>query len=92
MASESDELTDDRWTDFERLLCESDDACRLYAEYMDVSFFLPSVLEAMPDKDSVSPHLFFSQQQAAPCSAPGFLGNAWHGAFGYISSGWPVAY
>ena len=92
MAGESNELTEDRWTDFERLLCENDDACRLYAEYMDVSVFLPAVLEAMPDKDSTSPIFSSPSSRLPPSSAPSFLGNAWHGTFGYFSSGWPVAY
>ena len=48
----SNELTDEHWADFERLLRENDDACRLYGQYVDVSVLLPAILSSMPNEDS----------------------------------------
>jgi hypothetical protein len=89
------ELTDELWTDFERLLRESDDACRLYLEYVDVSVVLPTILSSIPeipDGDFPSLGLFSSEQQAAPFPTPTFLPITLHGTFGYFSSEWTVSY
>jgi hypothetical protein len=93
VAGRSDELTEEMWADFEQRLRESDDACRLYADYAGISAILPSVLSSMPDEGSLSPDVFpLGQQGAAVLFAPGLLAGAWHGTVNYFSSGWPVAY
>jgi hypothetical protein len=90
VATESNELTEDHWTSFEHLLRESDDACRLYAKYMDMSAMLPSVLEPtgeflLPD-DSLS-----EQREPVIPFAPTLVPATLHGPTEYFS-GWPVAY
>ena len=47
VASADRELTEDHWTQFERLLWENDDACRLYLEYVQESDFLQIILESI---------------------------------------------
>ena len=92
VACATDELTDGLRTEFEQLLRESDDACRLYLECVDVSVVLPSILSAIPDEESPSDIGFLEQPQAAFPPAPLALDGVWHGAVGYFASGWPVAY
>ena len=94
MAGASDELTEDHWIDFERLLRESDDACRLYVEYVDMSRPLAVRLGGMPTK-RVSPFdVFFwsTQEPDAPCRPSPSLGHPLHSTVGYFSEGMPLAY
>src|SRR5664280_1886003 len=79
---ECNELTDDHWTDFERLLRENDDACRAYAQYMGVSALLQSVMDTTPDEDSVSPDVICVEPPA-----PTFLSTTFHNTIGYLSEG-----
>ena len=81
VAGESNELADDQWTDFEQFLWENDDACRLYVEYTGVSALLPTVMDALPNKDF--PSLATALLSSAPPSTT---------SVGCFSSGWPVAY
>ena len=92
-AGKSNELGDDRWHDFERFLRENDDACRLYAEYMDVSIFLPTILDMVPDEEPLSSGVIVSEQQPTIFPwAPALPGNVAYSAASYFFSGWPVAY
>ena len=80
VAGSNNELTDEHWTNFERLLRESDDACRLYAQYVGVSVLLPSILSAISNEESPSPDVFsLEQQEPAVASAPTFLSATLHG-------------
>jgi hypothetical protein len=89
----SNELTDEHWAEFERLLRENDDACRLYAQYVDMSVLLPAILSSSGDEESPTLDPFSAELQGpANRSAPGFLQTALHGTVGYCASGWPVAY
>ena len=51
VAGASDDLTDRQWSDFERLLQESDHARHLYAKYVSTLVHLPSVLASMSDSE-----------------------------------------
>ena len=66
MAGENNELTADHWASFEALLRESDDACRLYFEYVEESDFLQTIFDAMPDEDSSSDLFSLEQQEPLP--------------------------
>ena len=92
VAGASDELTEELWTDFERLLREDDDACRLYVEYVGISVLLPSILSSIPDEESSFFAAFSRDEQAAFPSHTGFLGNLWHGTVAYFSQVGPLSY
>ena len=93
VAGESGELTEDRWADFERLLRESDEACRLYAEYMDVSLSLPLILDTVPEEESPPSDIVSSEQQEHVAPPPPLLpSNAIHGPGNLLLSGWPMVY
>jgi len=47
VASHSGQLTEELVADLEQLLMESDEACRLYVQYMDTTVLLPRVLEGL---------------------------------------------
>lgn len=47
VASQSGQLTEELVADLEQLLMESDEACRLYVQYMDTTVLLPRVLEGL---------------------------------------------
>jgi hypothetical protein len=83
-------LTEDHWISFEQLLRGSDDACRLYAKYMEMSTMLPSVLE--PAGEFLLPDDFPPERrESAIPFAPAFFSTVLHHPVGYFS-GWPVAY
>jgi hypothetical protein len=92
VACATNELTDDLRTEFEQLLRESDEACRLYLKCVDVSVLLPSILSAIPDEESPSDISFLEQSQAMFHPAPVAMGSVGQGMVGDFSSGWPVAY
>jgi hypothetical protein len=93
VAGECNELSDDRWRDFEQLLRENDEACRLYAEYMDVSIFLPAVLDMTPNEESSSCGITFPEPPAPTLAwTPGLPGNIASSAVSSFSSGWAAAY
>ena len=93
VAGSNDELTDEHWTSFERLLQESDDACRLYAQYVGVSVLLPSILSAISSEESPTSNVFSPERHEPVVHlGPTFLSTALHGTVGWFSSGWPVAY
>ena len=93
VAGASNELTDESWADFERLLRENDEACRLYAGCVGISVLLPSILSSMPNEDGASSDGLFPMQPGQAIPSPLDLsGTAWHGIGGYFASGWPVAY
>jgi hypothetical protein len=93
VAGAGNELTEELWTDFERLLRGSDDACRLYAGYVGISVLLPAILSSTPDEESPRSDIFAREQQdlAVP-SAPGVPCGIWHTTLGYFSEGMPLAY
>ena len=95
VAGASDDLTDRQWSDFERLLQESDRARHLYAKYVSTLVLLPSVLTSMSDSELPLPLSVASNAEGMepPSAMPiGFLTTALPGTFGYFSSDWPVAY
>ena len=95
VAGASDDLTDRQWSDFERLLQESDHARHLYAKYVSTLVLLPSVLTSMSDSELTLPLSVDSNAEGMePSTATpfGFLSTTLHGTVGYFSSGWPVAY
>ncbi len=93
VAAESNDLTDDQWTAFEDLLRESDDACRLYAKYMDVSMLLPVVLESTPDEATGAAESFNREpQNRAYHFSPEVWSNLWRGTVSYFASGWPAVF
>ena len=92
VAAESNELTEDHWINFERLLCESDEACRLYAEYMDMSLSLSAIVDTLPDEGSSSSSAFSLEQQLrVPSTLGGFLGTVCHGTIGFFSQELPFS-
>ena len=54
VASAGNEVTEQQFADFERLLEEDDRACRLYAKYVEASVLLPSILASVSD-DTTEP-------------------------------------
>ena len=48
------ELTSDNWARFERLLSESDEACRLYYEYIEESHLLETLFDASAAEEPAS--------------------------------------
>ncbi len=93
VAGASNELTEELWTDFEQLLRESDDACRLYAGYVDISVLLPSILSSMPDEASPLPDMFSTEQQEPVIpSIPSFLSATLHGTIEYFSQEVPFSF
>jgi hypothetical protein len=89
VAAENDELTSGHWMDFERVLSESDEACRLYAEYMDVSLSLSAILETMPDEHTTFPD-DISGEPVDSLARP-FL-TLFQSTLAYFSDGMPLAY
>ena len=72
VASANSELTEDQWAKFEQLLHESDDACRLYLQYIEASdLFLP-ILDAIANENSASLDVICVELQdtAAPTFPP----------------------
>ena len=51
VAGVGNELTEGHWVEFERLLSENNDACRLYFEYVEETCFLQTVLQMTPNKE-----------------------------------------
>ena len=62
VASDCNELTEDRWANFEQLLRNDDDACQLYVEYMDVAILVPYILDTMPDEEPASAGVFSAER------------------------------
>ena len=92
VAAENNELTEDHWINFERLLCESDEACRLYAEYMDMSLSLSAIVDTLPDEGSSSSSaLSLEQQLRVSSTLGGFLGTVCHGTIGFFSQELPFS-
>ena len=94
MAAASDEPAAELGADFERMLQESEDACDLYIDCVQMSLLLPSLLAGEPEEqlgpdDAV---LLGQARSLSPYTGLAFLGNAVQGTVGYFSSGWPVAY
>ena len=88
----NDELTEENWADFERLLRENDDACRLYGQYVDVSILLPAILSSIPAAAAPSTDVAFPEpQEPAPAPALPLLGTLWHGTIGFFSQEVPFA-
>ena len=92
VAGANNELTEDQWTNFEQLLRESDEACRMYAGYVGISVFLPSILASMPDNTSSLSGTYKSDQETSALFPSVFLGGVLQNPLGYLSSGWPMAY
>jgi hypothetical protein len=65
VASLNDELTEDLVADLERLLLESDEACRLYIQYVDTTLLLPRVLGGLGSEKDSEPY-----EGIAPLSPP----------------------
>ncbi len=88
----NDELTEEHWADFERLLRENDDACRLYGQYVDVSILLPAILSSIPAEATPGADVVFPEpQEPAPAPALPLLGTLWHGTIGFFSQEIPFA-
>ena len=88
----NNELTADRWNRFEQLLQESDDACRLYLEYVEASDLLRSVLDTMDNETSqLSGDSALDQPEPVVDSGSGYLGTLWHGAIGFFSQELPFS-
>lgn len=92
VAGATNELTEELWINFERLLRESDDACRLYAGYVGISVLLPSILSAVSDDEAPSSGVFDPEQQSPAISLVHSLPNLFHQTLGYFSEGMPLAY
>jgi len=84
VANASGELTADHWTKFEQLLQESDEACRLYLQYVETSDLLPSILNTIVDEDSASPTCY-------PTFHSSLLSTAIHGTIGFFSQELPFS-
>ena len=69
VAGAGNELTEDHWSDFERLLQENDDACRLYLEYVEASDLLQSILDTM-SKEGRRLLTFLRRSSKSPLSIP----------------------
>jgi hypothetical protein len=96
VAGISNDLSESQWLEFERLLRENDDACRLYVEYVEQSDLLQAIMDATLEEASSSWDAFFLDQPdveepIAP-SVPIILTTPVPAMGGYFSSGWPVAY
>ena len=93
VAGESNEVAEDDWSDFEQLLIDNDDACRLYVAYMGVSALLPAVIDGWPDPDSSALDTSAAEHPLA-AFLPAFdsVDGSIPGTTSYFSSGWPVAY
>jgi hypothetical protein len=92
MAGATGELTEQQWTDFERLLRESDDACRLYAQYVGISVLLPPILSSVPDEESSPSDGPATMLEAVFVPPAAFLGSPWHGGVGDSLQTWLAAY
>jgi len=93
VAGVSNELTEEHWANFEQLLRESDDACRQYLEYVNISVVLPNILSSIPDEDSSSPVFFSSEcQEPIALHSPGFLFTTFRGTIGYFSHEIPFSF
>jgi hypothetical protein len=89
VAGANNELTEGRWSDFERLLQENDEAYRLYIQYMVQSDLLRAVMDAMPDEDIPAPDaICVEPQEAAAPTYPVFFRST----LTYFSDGMPLAY
>lgn len=95
VAASNDELTHEEWVAFEHLLRESDDACRLYFEYVEESDFLQTMFDSTPEEMANS-SLFgitpLDSTSSVPAPDAGLLGSAVGNATGFFGTGWPVAY
>jgi hypothetical protein len=93
VAGENNALTERDLADFELLLQENEQACRLYVEYQQMSVLLPDVMDSCSADGfdfadaaiAASPRMPFGWMQMA-------VGEALRGTVGYFSSGWPLAY
>lgn len=94
VANANNELTEKHWSDFEQLLLENDDACRLYYRYVQESGYLQTIFDAMPDEDSPLSDVFSLEQQAPDILFPiaTFPASLFHSTPGYFSSGGLMAY
>jgi hypothetical protein len=90
VAGESNDLIDDRWADFEQLLWDSDDACRLYAEYMGISALLPTIVDAMPGTESSSNTISLQEDGPVAPLVSTHVGSLLPSALGY--SAWTISY
>jgi len=88
VAGEGNALTESQWADFEQLILDDDEACRLYVEFMGISALLPAVMDALPDKNAFLP----SQEKLQDdFSLPRLLANAFHGTVGFFSQEIPFS-
>ncbi len=88
----NDELTEEHWAEFEQLLRENDDACRMYGQYVDVSGLLPAILSSLSAETAPSTDVAFPEPlEPARSPALPLLGTFWHGAIGFFSQEIPFA-
>ena len=92
VASATGEVTNELRMEFEQLLRESDEACRLYLQGVDYSVLLPSVLAAIPDETSSD--VLADSEKSQPAIHPAYVvfNGLSHAAANCLSSGWPAAY
>jgi hypothetical protein len=81
VASMSQELTEERVAEIEQLLRSSDDACRLYAKYVEASVLLPFVLPSLPDAAGETAECDCVPRESKTTHAP-ILDDAFPGATG----------
>ena len=90
-----DRLQDDDFSEDDRLrlnelLAAGEEQRRCFITYMDIHSWLAG--EGIEKKTPSEERLVFATPQPPSSPVLAFLGSAAHGTFGYISSGWPLAY
>ncbi len=90
VAGEEGELTPDQWDCFERLLQESDEACRIYLQYVEASDLLYPILDQIADEKATF-GFADAEGTAIPLASTAvpIVRSPWHEL---VADGWAVAY